>query len=205
MLRFVQVGEESSNFTRAYKLILDKEYTVGDFIYAVRSRQDEWGYIRIDDEKYPFGKPFCEYARGKVINSTDSFSEEFLSKKVISANAHGGWGLMNYTLVVEENAVLKIPKINWIPFDKNNPPKYLLPESQYLIVLREDDFDNGATWSYSIDYSRPSADCYDPDSAGNFWEIVNDWNEGQRVEVVAYAEFPYVTDESELVEVEANA
>ena len=101
--------------------------------------------------------------------------------------------------------MLKIPKINWIPFDENNPPKYLLPESQYLIVLREDSFDNGATWSYSIDYSRPSADCYDPDSAGNFWEIVNDWNEGQRVEVVAYAEFPYVTDESELVEVEANA
>ena len=101
--------------------------------------------------------------------------------------------------------MLKIPKINWIPFDKNNPPKYLLPESQYLIVLREENFYDRETWSYSIDYSRPSADCYDPDRAGDFWEIVNDLNEGQRVEVVAYALFPYAINEQELVEVEANA
>lgn len=204
MFRFVQVGGESSDGTRSYKLILDKECTVGEFVNAVLSRQDEWGDIRLDDEKFPFGKPFCEYARGKVFNSDDSFSEEFLSKKVISASAYGRWGLMNYTLVVEESIVLKIPKINWIPFDENNPPKYLLPESQYLIVLREDSFDNRGTWSYSIDYSRPSADCYDPDSEGNFWEIVNDWNEGQRVEVLAYALFPYAMNESELVEVEPN-
>lgn len=101
MFRFVQVGEESSDCTRSYKLILDKECTVGEFVNAVLSRQDEWGDIRLDDEKFQFGKPFCEYACGKIFNSDDSFSEEFLSKKVISASAYGGWGLMNYTLVAD--------------------------------------------------------------------------------------------------------
>ncbi len=32
---------------------------------------------------------------------------------------------------------MKIPKINWIPFDKDNPPVDLVLESSYLILLRE--------------------------------------------------------------------
>ena len=37
--------------------------------------------------------------------------------------------------------MLKVPKINWIPFDKNNPPANLCSDEEYLILLREDNYD----------------------------------------------------------------
>ena len=93
--------------------------------------------------------------------------------------------------------MLKVPKINWKPFDKNNPPAYLCSDEDYLILLREDNYDNGATWDYSVDHATPYGSYID-----NFWGTVNDWHEGQRLEVVAYAEFPRYLKESELMEVE---
>ena len=48
---------------------------------------------------------------------------------------------------------MKVPKINWIPFDRNNPPADLYGD--YLIFLREDNYDNGATWRYSVDVAEP--------------------------------------------------
>lgn len=90
---------------------------------------------------------------------------------------------------------MKAPKINWIPFNKNDPPVDLrsYPE-EYLIFLREDHYDNGATWTYHTDYATAYGDYLD-----NFWDTTNDWNEGQRVEVLAYAEFPGHLKESDLV------
>ena len=46
---------------------------------------------------------------------------------------------------------MKIPKIKWIPFDSNNPPANLNPDETLLIFLREDDYNNGASWHYSVD------------------------------------------------------
>ena len=92
---------------------------------------------------------------------------------------------------------MKIPKINWIPFDRKNPPLNLDGLSDYLILLREDNYDGGATWKYSIDTATPYGDYID-----NFWDTSNDWCEGQLVEVVAYAEFPYAVEESELLDIE---
>ena len=93
--------------------------------------------------------------------------------------------------------MLKVPKINWIPFDKNDPPVDLHWETEYLILLREDEYNNGATWDYSVDHATPYGSYID-----GFWDTINDWDEGQRLEVVAYAEFPQYLKESELVEVE---
>lgn len=90
---------------------------------------------------------------------------------------------------------MKVPQINWIPFDRNNPP-LLDGEEQYLILLREDDYNNGATWRYSIDVAEPYGDYID-----DFWDTTNDWCEGQRVEVIAYAELPYSVDEHDLVDI----
>lgn len=86
------------------------------------------------------------------------------------------------------------PKINWIPFDKNNPPENLVMDTQYLIFLREDNYDKGATWTYSVDVATPYGRYLD-----DFWDTENDWKEGQIVEVLAYAEFPYEQKEEELV------
>ena len=93
-----------------------------------------------------------------------------------------------------KNTSIKVPKINWIPFDKNNLPRDLMYDD-YLILLREDNYDDGETWRYSVDKAKPYGDYLD-----DFWDTDNDWHEGQKIEVVAYAEFPYFLEESELVE-----
>ena len=80
---------------------------------------------------------------------------------------------------------MQYPEFNWIPFDKNDPPNLSLDET-YLILLREDNYDDGKTWTYSVDFATPYGSYID-----DFWDTENDWCEGQRVEVVAYAELPY--------------
>ena len=91
---------------------------------------------------------------------------------------------------------MKVPKIDWIPFDRNNPPTDLCYDTEYLILFREDNYDNGATWEYSVDTAIPYGSYLD-----DFWNTTYDWSEGQKIEVLAYAEMPYALKESELVEV----
>lgn len=91
---------------------------------------------------------------------------------------------------------MKVPKINWIPFDKKNPPIDLNMEETYFILLREDNYDDGKTWRYSIDIALPYGNYID-----DFWNTQNDWIEGQRIEVVAYASIPYSIKESDLIEI----
>ena len=90
-----------------------------------------------------------------------------------------------------------IPKINWIPFDKSNLPTNLSSEAEYLIFLREDWTKTGHSWRYHVDVAQPYGSYID-----NFWNTTNDWYEGQLIEVLAYAEFPYGLQEFELVEKE---
>ena len=92
---------------------------------------------------------------------------------------------------------MKIPKINWVPFDRSNPPVNLCGEEVFLVIIREDNYDDGATWRYSMDYATPYGSYID-----GFWDTYNDWCEGQLVEVVAYAEFPYCVEEEDLIESE---
>lgn len=91
---------------------------------------------------------------------------------------------------------MKIPKINWKPFDKNNPPADLdyLNGVEYLIFLREAD-DEHDTWRYHVDRATPYGSYLD-----NFWDTDNDWDEGQIIEVLAYAEFPSYMKEEDLME-----
>ena len=90
---------------------------------------------------------------------------------------------------------MKIPNIKWIPFDKANPPSELDWDDKYLIFLREDHHDNGSTWDYSVDIATPYGDYID-----GFWDTDNDWCEGQRIEVIAYAELPQYLKETDLKE-----
>ena len=90
---------------------------------------------------------------------------------------------------------MKVPVINWIPFDASNPPNNLNSDEDFLILLREDDYNDGATWCYSVDIGTPYGSYID-----DFWDTTNDWQEGRRVEVIAYAEFPYYVAEKDLVE-----
>lgn len=90
---------------------------------------------------------------------------------------------------------MKIPKFNWIRFDRNNPPTDLLEEKEYLILLREDDYNNGAAWTYHVDVATAYGSYLD-----DFWNTTNDWDEGQLIEVLAYSELPYGLKEDDLVD-----
>lgn len=92
---------------------------------------------------------------------------------------------------------MKVPKIDWIPFDKNNPPTNLSKEVDYLVLLRDDEWSHGKTWRYNVDIASPYGSYID-----DFWSTSNDWLEGDQVEVLAYAEFPYGLKEEDLVEEE---
>ena len=90
---------------------------------------------------------------------------------------------------------MKIPEIEWIPFDKNNPPTDITFGEDFLVFLREDNYDDGKTWTYHVDAAEPYGRYID-----NFWDTQCDWCEGQRVEVLAYASFPYGLKEDDLIE-----
>ena len=90
---------------------------------------------------------------------------------------------------------MKIPKIKWIPFDRNNPPKDLNPDEDFLIFLREDDYNNGASWRYSVYTATPYGTYLD-----GFWTPEVDLDEGQKIEVLAYARFSRYQKETELEE-----
>lgn len=92
------------------------------------------------------------------------------------------------------------PKINWIPFDKDNPPKDLVINADYLIFFREDNYDDGATWNYHIDVATPYGDYL-----SNFWDTRYDWYEGQIIEVLAYADINCDMEIEERYIVEAKA
>ena len=92
---------------------------------------------------------------------------------------------------------MKIPKFNWMPFDKDNPPADLLDDKDYLILLREDDYNNGATWTYHVDIATP----YGSYLSG-FWNTTNDWYEGQLIEVSGYCELPYGLKDEDLLDKE---
>lgn len=100
MFRLVRTGEIRGDCTAPYDVIFDKEYTVFEFIQAVKDTGKEWGYIGIKNKEEPFfGKPKCEYNRGVVFNS--EFTTDVLSNVVVSARADGGWSRMDYLLVIE--------------------------------------------------------------------------------------------------------
>lgn len=86
------------------------------------------------------------------------------------------------------------PKIDWIPFDRRIPPVDLSSDTHYLIFLREDEYDDGITWHYSVDIATPYGSYLD-----DFWDTEIDWKEGQKVEVLAYASLPYYQKKEELL------
>lgn len=92
---------------------------------------------------------------------------------------------------------VKIPKINWIPFNKDDPPTNLSNDQTCLVLLREGNYDNGETCIYHTDIATPFGDYI-----GDFWDTENDWYEGQLIEVLAYAELPIYLSEEELIETE---
>lgn len=93
---------------------------------------------------------------------------------------------------------MKIPEIKWIPFDKDKPsdiPVSVNGETRYLIFFRENMCDYYDSQWYHVDIATPNGSYL-----GNFWDTENDWDEGQTIEVLAYAELPCYMNEFDLME-----
>lgn len=99
MFRLTQVGPTGSDCTALYHVDLNREYTVEQFIQDVISNDHEWSCIGIYDAKHIFGHPRCEYRYGTLLTQ---IPPEYLKRRVLSAQADGGWSLMNYTLTLED-------------------------------------------------------------------------------------------------------
>lgn len=99
MFSMVACTPMSRDCTCGYKVFLEKEYTVEEFINAVlKAKSDEWGYIGIYKKGSIFGEPNCEYRNGKL--STKPMPNKFLKKKIVDVIAGGGYSRMDYLLYV---------------------------------------------------------------------------------------------------------
>ena len=100
--RLIKSGPDGSDSTAPYNVELHREFTVSEFIDTVLKKYPgEWGYIGIYDGKSIFGNPNCEYKYGGVFIM--GITPKYLSMKVKSARASGGWSRMDYILKVEED------------------------------------------------------------------------------------------------------
>lgn len=94
MLRFIQTHSEGSDCTAPYDVILDRPYTVSEFINEILKRKSEWGKIYIRDTLFT-----CTYKYGEA----DIVIPEKLAKLSIKkVCAVGGWTRMDYYLYVSK-------------------------------------------------------------------------------------------------------
>lgn len=93
-----QTSRTFGDETAIYSVELSKEYTVKEFVDEVVSNKSNWGRIGIASEGAIFGNPMCEYKWGKLLTELPS---EIMTDKVISAEAHGGWTMMDFKLTIQ--------------------------------------------------------------------------------------------------------
>lgn len=100
MFTLKQAGPERSDCTALYDVILDKEYTVKEFVDTVLTRDGELGYIYVmhTESKSIFENPRCEYKWGKLLHT---LPEEVLDRKISDIAASGGWSSMDYILYLK--------------------------------------------------------------------------------------------------------
>jgi hypothetical protein len=97
--------KDNSDATSNFDVILDKPYTVGEFINEILStRKDEWGDIWIQlKDIWSIIDPHIEYNHGEI---TDKFQWEdwVLEPYIKSVFANGGWSAMTYWIRLEESS-----------------------------------------------------------------------------------------------------
>ena len=99
MFRLIISGPTRSDCTAPYDVVLDRAYTVAEFIETVLQQKDEWGYIIIR-QRPPvswFDYPRCEYRCGELLSKLPDLYSDQLVKL---AEADGGWTRMDYILYV---------------------------------------------------------------------------------------------------------
>lgn len=92
MLKFVQTHATGGDCTAPYDVILDKPYTVSEFINEVlTTHKNEWGIIRVR------GAFSINYRYGKM---EKEIPEQYANLSIKKVQAAGGWSAMDYHIEV---------------------------------------------------------------------------------------------------------
>lgn len=104
MIKFYCVYEQQSNMGDSlYNVILDKEYTVNEFIQAIlRDRPNERGDFGIYDGESYSGDPKITYWHGKL---RSQFPDIFLNEKITKVKAAGSWGVIDYVIHINSERI----------------------------------------------------------------------------------------------------
>lgn len=100
-LTFCQTGECGGDCTRSYKITFNngQNNTVKELVDEIlKSRNFDFGniHIAVDNRKY---YDVVEYEKGKIKNKKEEFND-FANSHIGEIYAGGGWGSLDYTLVL---------------------------------------------------------------------------------------------------------
>lgn len=103
MFTITQCTPTAGDCTAGYRVDLDKEYTLQEFIDVIlTNKKDEWGMIRIVKRNCPwYCCPSIGYRYGNITN-TPNIPKKFFDYKVKSVTARGGWTAMDYIVTLEK-------------------------------------------------------------------------------------------------------
>lgn len=88
--------------TAGYKVNLDKEYTLQEFIDAVLTNKGEWGYIKVAKRDCAcYNYPAFSYRYGEIYGEPN-LPEEVYGYKVKSVTASGGLSRIDYIVTLEK-------------------------------------------------------------------------------------------------------
>ena len=99
MIKFNQNTPTAGDCTCDYRIDLDKEYTVGEFINSTLIRRpNEWGFFGICNVVFITGRPSCQYADGLL--STEPLPDDILKMQIKKVTSSGGWSSMDYVITI---------------------------------------------------------------------------------------------------------
>lgn len=105
MFTLTQCTPTRYDCTAGYRVDLDKEYTLQEFIVAIlTNKKDEWGEIKIKTAKRDSLCYYCfciDYRYGNI-TSKPNIPEQVFDYKVKSVTASGGWTAMDYIVTLEK-------------------------------------------------------------------------------------------------------
>lgn len=88
-----QTHAEGGDCTAPYDVIIDKSYTVTEFVAEVLTRNpNEWGIISIATSQ---GRKEVNYRSGKL---EEALPDLIANNTVLRVNASGGWSRMDYSI-----------------------------------------------------------------------------------------------------------
>lgn len=103
MFTLTQCTPTFGDCTARYRVDLDKEYTLQEFVDAIlTNKKDWWGMIKIEKRNCLWTRyPSISYRYGNITGETN-IPEKVFGYKVKSVIANGGWTLMDYIVTLEK-------------------------------------------------------------------------------------------------------